>query len=115
MAAFKCTSGAKNKGSAAAAKNQGSPPAAGLSGIHKKSTSPMFKKSTFPVLVKDSGCVDIMFEIFKSNDGKSHACSFHLQKGQTDGFSKPINDAITSGELANDGFIFARFCSACLP
>jgi hypothetical protein len=108
MAASKSASGAKNKGDAAAAKNQGSPPAAGSSHIHKKSTSPMFKKLTSPVPVKDSRCADVMFKIFKSCDGKSHVCSFHLQKGQTDGFSKPINDAIRSGELANDGFVFAN-------
>jgi hypothetical protein len=31
----------------------------------------------------------------------------YLQKGLTDGFSKLINDAIASDELANDGFVFA--------
>jgi hypothetical protein len=74
---------------------------------HKKPASPIFKKSPSPVSVKTSGGVDIMFELLRAFDGKSHVCTFHLKKGQTDGFSKPINDAIQSGDLANQGFVFA--------
>jgi hypothetical protein len=74
---------------------------------NKKPASPMFKKSASPVSVKASGSVDIMFELLMAFDGKSHVCTFHLKKGQTDGFSKPLNDAIQSGDLANLGFLFA--------
>jgi len=99
MAATKNTSANRGKGSP--------PTTTAASRGHSKKASPTFKKTASPVSVKDSGCVDIMFEIFKAYDEKSHVCCFYLRKGQTDGFSKPINDAITSGELASDGFVFA--------
>jgi hypothetical protein len=90
----------KSKGKSGANKKSASP-------IFKKSASPIFKKSDSPVSVKDSGCVDIMYEILKAYDGKAHVICYHLRKGATDGFSKPINDAIASGDLANDCFNFA--------
>jgi hypothetical protein len=67
-------------------------------GANKKSASPTFKKSASPVSVKDSGCVDIMFEIFKAYDGKAHVCCFYLQKGLTDGSS---NQSMTPLRLVN--------------
>ena len=91
---------------ASANKCKSSPPTG--SWIHKKSALPVFfKKSASSVSVKDSGFVNIVIKIFKACDG-SHVCSFHLRKGQNDGFSKAINDAISSGELASDSFMFTN-------
>ena len=88
MAAAKNTSASKGKGSS---------PTTGSRSHSTKKALLTFKKTASPVSVKDSRCVDIMFEIFKAYDERSHVCCFYLRNGQTDGFSKPINDAITSG------------------
>jgi hypothetical protein len=79
-----------------------SPPGNKSSGAPKKAPS-LFKTTSAPMSLKASTDVDIKFERVKG----SHLTIWYLQKGQTDGYSKPLNDAIESGELAKYGFMYA--------
>jgi hypothetical protein len=83
--------------------NKKNSPAGKSSGQAKQPSSPIFKTTSTPLSLKGGTDINIMFERING----SHLTVFYLQRGGTDGYSKPINDAIASGQLAEHGFLFA--------
>jgi hypothetical protein len=94
--------GSKKKQSSSPSKRN-SPPAKSKSGSPSKKAGSPFKTTFAPLSLRGSTDVNIMFERING----AHLTIFYLQKGQTDGFSKPLNDAIVSGDLTEYGFLYA--------
>jgi hypothetical protein len=74
----------------------------------RKPSSPKFNKGGNVVSVTGGGAVNVKFEAVVLHDRHIQIVVYWLERGESDGFSKPINDAIFRMELTEEGFYWAE-------